>query len=124
MTLEADTYYYILAIQREGGGGDHLNIAISMPITNNADRDDFQPHIAKIYIDKKHIKEEFEITLMNATSGTFDLSFTETDASGNTITYNKLIKDVPFDASSGTMRNKIRGETNWSISVLKKFLNV
>ena len=120
-TLEAGKYYYILAMQREGGGGDSLSLTVKIPNTDEK-KPNKSPKITKIQITNVPIFEELSVKLWKATGGKFKLTFISLNDKDEII-YNKVVSDIPYDASSTDMRNLVRAKIGGNFEVSRAVLD-
>ena len=120
--LEADTDYYMVVLQTEGGGGDHLTVAM---ITPNSDTSlpNQKPQVQKVEIVNSPVRHEMRVKVMNAIGGTFTLTFMERNADSGKVTYLKETAKLGNDVSAETMAERIRQKVGTRSTCVREALD-
>lgn len=120
--LEADTDYYMVALQTNGKGDEHLTIAM---ITPNSDTSlpNQKPQVQKVEIDNTPVRHQIRIKIMNAVEGTFSLTFMERNANSGKIEYIKETSQMGHDVAADTLAEKIRQKVGTASTCVRETLD-
>jgi len=119
VSLTANKYYYLVALQSEGFGADHLSIGVTIPNTNNT-LPNTKPAVKRILIQNTPVREVVSYKVYKATSGVYKLRFKAADSNGN-IVIDVSTADIDYSATASVVSSKISSVTGYNIAV-ERFL--
>lgn len=115
MQLEADSDYYMLLFQTEGGGGDNISAGMTVPnsITGQINT---TPNVQQIKINHEPIREKLRVDQLNTLDGTFRLLWQERNTQTGKYNYYKETREIKPNESEENFAKYVR----WAIGVTAK----
>ena len=105
--LQANSDYYMMVLNNEGGGADHITLGVTIP-NSDATVKNQTPQVQKVEIKNTPVRQVISLKIMNAIGGTFRLVFQERNSDTGESVYYKETADIPNDADADTVASKVR----------------
>jgi hypothetical protein len=121
-SLEANSDYYIMALNNEGGGADHMTVGLTMPNSDTTVPNQ-TPEVQTITIDNNPTRQVISITLLNAIGGTFTLIFQQRNAETGETVYFRETRNLDNDIEAEDLSNKIRSKIGTTNTVVRESLD-
>jgi len=102
VSLEAGKHYYIEADTQEGGGSDHMTVAVEIEKADTKNHHHAMKEIVEMTVGTEDVKETTRIIVTNPDNLPYKLVFTHPETFKKHITGN-----IAADASTWTVRNAV-----------------